>query len=70
MADEGTMTREMPKTFDFAEAEPRLYQWWERSGWFKPEVHPDAEPFVISIPPPNVTGALHNGHAMFVSIED
>ena len=40
------MTKEMPKTFDFAEAEPRLYQWWEASGYFKPEVHPDAEPFV------------------------
>jgi len=64
------MTKEMPKTFNFAEAEPRLYQWWEENGWFKPEVHPDAEPFVISIPPPNVTGALHNGHAMFVSLED
>ncbi|MGQ9849249.1 MAG: valine--tRNA ligase [Aggregatilineaceae bacterium] len=64
------MSREMPKTFDFAEAEPRLYEWWEQHGWFKPEVHPDAEPFVISIPPPNVTGALHNGHAMFVSLED
>ena len=70
MAGKGTMTREMPKTFDFAEAESRLYQWWEQNGWFKPEVHPDAEPFVISIPPPNVTGALHNGHAMFVSLED
>lgn len=69
-ADEDTMSREMPKTFDFAEAEPRLYEWWEQHGWFKPEVHPDAEPFVISIPPPNVTGALHNGHAMFVSLED
>ncbi|MBN1680538.1 MAG: valine--tRNA ligase [Anaerolineae bacterium] len=63
-------TSEMPKTFDFAEAEPRLYRWWKENGWFKPEIHPDAEPFVISIPPPNVTGALHNGHAMFVSIED
>ncbi len=64
------MTKEMPKTFDFNEAESRLYQWWEDNGWFKPEIHPDAEPFVISIPPPNVTGALHNGHAMFVSLED
>ena len=64
------MTREMPKTFDFKEAEDRLYTWWEDNGWFKPEVNPDAEPFVISIPPPNVTGALHNGHAMFVSLED
>ncbi len=64
------MTTEMPKTFDFAEAEPRIYRWWQQNGWFKPEAHPDAEPFVISIPPPNVTGALHNGHAMFVSLED
>ena len=63
-------TPDMPKTFNFSEAEPRLYSWWEDNGWFKPEVHPDAEPFAISIPPPNVTGALHNGHAMFVSLED
>jgi valyl-tRNA synthetase len=63
-------TTDMPKTFDFGEAEPRLYRWWEHSGWFKPEIHPDADPFVISIPPPNVTGALHAGHAMFVSLED
>src|SRR5690242_17431727 len=63
--------QEMPKNFNFAEAEPRLYQWWEEHGWFKPEVAPsDAEPFVIAIPPPNVTGELHLGHAMFVSLED
>ncbi len=61
----------MPKNFDFASAEERLYDWWERNGWFRPEVAPeDAEPYVISIPPPNVTGALHIGHALFVSIED
>jgi len=65
-----TITQDMPKNFDFAEAEARLYRWWERNGWFKPEVHPDADPFVIAIPPPNVTGALHNGHALFVSLED
>ena len=65
------MTREMPKTFDFKEAEARLYAWWEQNGWFKPEAAAeDAEPFVISIPPPNVTGELHQGHAMFVSLED
>ena len=63
--------KELSKNFDFKEAEPRLYQWWESQGYFKPEIAPaDAEPFVISIPPPNVTGALHNGHAMFVSLED
>ncbi len=61
----------MPRNFDFAEAEPRLYAWWEQNKWFKPEVAgPDAEPFVISMPPPNVTGALHTGHALFVTLED
>jgi valyl-tRNA synthetase len=65
-----TQTTEMPKTFDFTEAEPRIYHYWQDNGYFKPEIHPDGEPFVISIPPPNVTGALHNGHAMFVSLED
>jgi valyl-tRNA synthetase len=65
------MTRQMPKNFDFAEAEARLYDWWEKSGWFKPEAAPpDAEPYVISMPPPNVTGALHIGHALFSTLED
>ncbi len=62
---------EMPKTYDFAAAEQRLYAWWEAQGWFKPEAAgPDAEPFVIAIPPPNVTGILHQGHALFVALED
>jgi valyl-tRNA synthetase len=62
---------EMPKAYDFRATEERLYQWWEDNGWFKPEARPaDAEPFVISIPPPNVTGELHMGHAMFVALED
>ena len=62
---------EMPKAYDFRGTEERLYQWWEENGWFKPEARPaDAEPFVISIPPPNVTGELHMGHAMFVALED
>ena len=62
---------DMPKAYDPSETEERLYQWWEESGWFRPEARPeDAEPFVISIPPPNVTGELHMGHAMFVALED
>ncbi len=62
----------LPKTYDFRDAEQRLYQWWEANGWFKPENarDPNAKPFVISIPPPNVTGVLHQGHALFVSLED
>jgi valyl-tRNA synthetase len=64
-------TFEMPKAYDPSASERRIYEWWESSGFFKPEVAgPDAEPFVISIPPPNITGELHLGHAMFVSLED
>jgi len=61
---------ELPKTYDFREVEPRLYHWWESSGYFTPEIDPDSKPYVISMPPPNVTGELHLGHAMFVSTED
>jgi valyl-tRNA synthetase len=62
---------EMPKAYVFSGTEERLYQWWEEHGWFKPEARPaDAKPFVISIPPPNVTGELHMGHVMFVALED
>ena len=61
----------MPRNFDFAEAEPRIYAQWEASGHFKPEAAgADAEPFVISMPPPNVTGSLHIGHALFTALED
>jgi valyl-tRNA synthetase len=66
-----SMTNEMPTVYDFYATEQKIYLWWEENGWFKPEIAgPDAEPFVISIPPPNVTGELHLGHAMFVSLED
>ena len=62
---------DMPKAYEFEGTEERLYQWWESKGWFKPEARPpDAEPFVISIPPPNITGELHMGHSMFVALED
>src|SRR5512133_2052937 len=68
---------ELPKTYDFSQTEQRIYDWWEKSGYFKPsndpnqpDFDPSRKPFVISIPPPNVTGELHLGHAMFVSMED
>jgi valyl-tRNA synthetase len=65
------VTKQMPKNFDFTEAEERLYDWWEANGWFRPEAAgEDAESFVISMPPPNVTGALHMGHALTASLED
>ncbi len=62
---------EMPKAYEFTGTEERLYNWWEENGWFKPESRPaDADTFVISIPPPNVTGELHQGHALVVALED
>ncbi len=68
---------ELPKAYDFKEYEEKIYQIWEEKGYFKPtndpnmpEHDPSIEPFVIVIPPPNVTGALHLGHPMFVTTED
>ncbi len=60
----------LSKTYDFHSVENRLYEWWESSGYFRPQIDHDQRPFVISIPPPNVTGELHLGHAMFVAMED
>ncbi len=57
------------KTFDPAEIEARLYAHWEASGAFRPE-RPDAQPFTIVIPPPNVTGSLHIGHALDNTLQD
>ena len=68
---------ELPKAYDFKSTEQRIYAMWETGGYFKPhndpnkpDFDPNVKPFVISIPPPNVTGELHIGHAMFVSVED
>src|SRR3972149_884780 len=60
----------LSKTYDFRGVEQRLYQWWEEQGFFQPRPDGDVTPFVISMPPPNVTGELHLGHAMFVAMED
>jgi valyl-tRNA synthetase len=57
------------KTFDPATIEARWYPHWEEGGRFRPE-RPDAEPFTIVIPPPNVTGSLHIGHALDVTLQD
>ena len=68
---------EMAKAYDFKSTEQRLYDWWEKQGYFKPTNDPNKpnhdptkKPFVIAIPPPNVTGELHLGHPLFVSMED
>ncbi|BBN03099.1 valyl-tRNA synthetase [Marchantia polymorpha subsp. ruderalis] len=68
-SNESTGLKELPKTFEFS-SEERLYNWWESHGYFRPDSNQDGEPFVMSMPPPNVTGALHMGHAMFVTLQD
>jgi valyl-tRNA synthetase len=71
----------LPKAFDPIDGEPRLYQTWERAGHFRPRDdsgdsgashpnNPQQKPFVMSMPPPNVTGRLHMGHAMFATLQD
>ena len=64
----------LEKTFDPKVAEPRLYAAWEESGAFSPDKtlarDPDAEPFCMVIPPPNVTGSLHVGHALNDTLQD
>ena len=60
----------MQPTYEPADIEPRWYPVWEEAGAFRPEVNPDGEPFSIVIPPPNVTGVLHMGHALDMSIQD
>jgi valyl-tRNA synthetase len=60
----------LDKTFDPHSVEPRLYATWEASGAFAPTDDPDAEPFTIVIPPPNVTGSLHIGHALNNTLQD
>jgi len=71
------MTKQLPKTYDFRKTEGELYQQWWDAGYFEPtndprqpDFDPEIKPFVISIPPANVTGRLHLGHALFVSLED
>jgi len=61
---------DLPKNFEHTDVEEPLYKRWEQSGAFKPKPNDDKEPFTIPMPPPNVTGALHMGHAMFVTIQD
>lgn len=68
---ETTATRpDLPKAFEPTTAEQRIYEWWESQGYFAPNDDPNAPPFVMSMPPPNVTGRLHMGHAMFSTLED
>ena len=65
-----TMKKELPKTYSPDEIEGRLYDFWNEKGYFTPEMDPEKKPFSIVIPPPNVTGKLHMGHALNNTLQD
>jgi len=66
-----TMTIEdLPTVYDAKETEESIYKFWEDSGFFKADAHSQKEPYSIVIPPPNVTGVLHMGHALDETLQD
>lgn len=68
------MTKAMEESYHPKQVEAAWYAWWEKKGFFHPDaqrvIQGKAKPFVMVIPPPNVTGALHLGHALMLAIED
>ena len=64
------MLENLPKNYDPKDFEDRLYSFWNDNGYFTPEINKDKTPFTIMMPPPNVTGSLHMGHALNNTIQD
>ena len=64
------MNRELPKVYEPQQVESRIYEMWERNDCFKGKAAPGKKPFSIVMPPPNVTGQLHMGHAMDATLQD
>ena len=64
------MSEELAKTYEPGAIEKKWYDFWEENGLFKAEINPDKPPYCIAIPPPNVTGELHMGHAIQHAIHD
>ena len=62
--------KELPKVYEPQEVEGRVYKMWEENGCFAGHRDPDKKPFTIVMPPPNVTGQLHMGHAMDCTLQD
>ena len=62
--------RELPKVYDPAAVEKKIYDMWQKGGYFKGVIDPDKKPFSIVMPPPNVTGQLHMGHALDSTLQD
>jgi valyl-tRNA synthetase len=70
MSDINLTQSEMAKAYDPAGVEDKWYQFWMEKGYFKPRIDPAKKPFTIIMPPPNVTGELHVGHALTATLED
>jgi valyl-tRNA synthetase len=64
------MGEELSKVYEAKSVEEKWYKTWEEKGYFTPDTSSKAKPFVIVIPPPNVTGSLHMGHALDNTIQD
>lgn len=64
------MSRELAKTYDPQSVEDRLYKFWVDGGYFHAKADPDKDPYTIVIPPPNITGQLHMGHALDETLQD
>ncbi|MDF1494494.1 valine--tRNA ligase [Caproiciproducens sp. CPB-2] len=64
------MSRELAKTYDPQEVEDRIYDFWLSGGYFHAEPDPEKQPYTIVIPPPNITGQLHMGHALDETLQD
>ena len=64
------MARELPKVYEPQQVESKIYKMWEENGYFKPQKDRRSKPFTIVMPPPNVTGQLHMGHAMDATLQD
>ena len=64
------MKQELAKSYQPKDFEDRIYQMWNDSGSFTPHVDSEKEPYTIVIPPPNITGQLHMGHALDETLQD
>ena len=62
--------KELPKVYDAKQVEKKIYDMWMRGGYFAGKADPDKKPFSIVMPPPNVTGQLHMGHALDATLQD
>jgi valyl-tRNA synthetase len=62
--------KDLPKAYEPQKVEDRIYQFWLEKGYFTPNIDGHKRPFVIIMPPPNVTGELHLGHALTATLED